>query len=70
MTTAWNLVFAIALACWVFGWTGGKGLVTESYAGAKEKVSEQKTQRAEKKAEKKAARGEALHHEHDEGQDE
>ncbi len=69
VTTAWNLVFAIALACWVFGWTGGKGLVTESYAGAKEKVSEQKAQRAEKRAEKKAARQEARQQRHDPGQD-
>ena len=70
VTTAWNMVFAIVLACWVFGWTGGKGLVTESYSGAKEKVSEQKAQRAEKRADKKAARHEARHHEHGHGSDE
>ena len=70
VTTAWNMIFAIVLACWVFGWTGGKGLVTESYAGAKEKVSEQKVQRAEKRAEKRAARRQALRPEHDEGPDE
>jgi uncharacterized membrane protein YbhN (UPF0104 family) len=70
VTTAWNMVFAIVLACWVFGWTGGKGLVTESYSGAKEKVSEQKEQRAEKRAEKRAARDEARHHERDHGSDE
>jgi len=69
VTTAWNMVFAIVLACWVFGWTGGKGLVTESYAGAKEKVSEQKVQRAEKRAEKKAAKQEARHQRHDPGHD-
>ena len=62
VTTAWNMIFAIALACWVFGWTGGKKLVTESYTGAKEKVSEQKAERAEKRAEKKAARREAHDH--------
>ena len=70
VTTAWNMVFAIVLACWVFGWTGGKGLVTESYSGAKEKVSEQKAQRAEKRADKKAARHEARHHERGHGSDE
>jgi glycosyltransferase 2 family protein len=56
ITTAWNIVFAIGLTVWVFGWTGGKSLVTESYSGAKEKVAEQKDQRAEKKAVKKAER--------------
>ncbi len=70
VTTAWNMLFAIVLACWVFGWTGSRGLVTESYAGAKEKVSEQKAQRAEKRAEKKAARLEARHHEHGPGDEE
>ena len=40
----------------VFGWTGGKQLVGESYTDAKVKVAEQKEQRAEKKAEKKAER--------------
>jgi uncharacterized membrane protein YbhN (UPF0104 family) len=70
VTTAWNMVLAIVLACWVFGWTGGKGLVTESYAGAKEKASEQKAQRAQKRAEKKAAKYEARHQDHDRGSDE
>ena len=65
VTTAWNMVFAIALVCWVFGWTGGKSLVTESYSGAKEKASEQKEQHAEKRAEKKAARKAARRHRHD-----
>jgi uncharacterized membrane protein YbhN (UPF0104 family) len=61
VTTAWNMVFAIALAVWVFGWTGGKSLVTESYSGAKEKMAEQKAQRAAKRADRKAER-----HHHDE----
>ena len=56
ITTAWNVFFAIVLTVSVFGWTGGKKLVGESYTDAKVKVAEQKTQRAEKKAEKKAAR--------------
>ena len=59
ITTAWNVFFAIVLTVSVFGWTGGKKLVGESYTDAKVKVAEQKTQRAEKKAEKKAARAEA-----------
>ena len=40
---------------WAFGWTGGKLLVRDSYAGAKGKVAEQKEQRAEKKAARREA---------------
>jgi hypothetical protein len=54
ITTAWNVLFALVLVVSVFGWTGGKKLVTQSYADAKEKVAEQKEQHAEKKAAKKA----------------
>jgi hypothetical protein len=43
----------------VFGWTGGKLLVSESYTDAKVKVAEQKAQRAEKRAEKRAEREES-----------
>jgi len=56
ITTAWNQVFALALVVWVFGWTGGKALVTESYTGAKEKAVEQKQQHKQKQEEKRAAR--------------
>ena len=56
ITTAWNVLFAVVLVVLVFGWTGGKLLVGESYADAKVKVAEQKAQRAEKKAEKRAER--------------
>jgi uncharacterized membrane protein YbhN (UPF0104 family) len=61
ITTAWNLLFALVLVVCVFGWTGGKTLITESYTGAKEKVADQKTQRAEKKAAKREARDEEAH---------
>jgi uncharacterized membrane protein YbhN (UPF0104 family) len=54
ITTAWNVLFALVLVVSVFGWKGGKQLVTESYADAKVKVAEQKEQHAEKKAAKKA----------------
>ena len=37
----------------MFGWSGGKKLVGESYTDAKAKVAEQKAKKAEKKAEKK-----------------
>jgi uncharacterized membrane protein YbhN (UPF0104 family) len=56
ITTAWNQVVALVLIVWVFGWTGGKQLVTQSYVDAKAQASDMKEQRAEKKAEKKAAK--------------
>jgi uncharacterized membrane protein YbhN (UPF0104 family) len=54
--TAWNIVFAVALVIWAFGWTGGRVLVEQSYADAKVKVEQQKAQRAETRATKRAAR--------------
>jgi uncharacterized membrane protein YbhN (UPF0104 family) len=57
--TAWNVLFAIVLVVAVFGWSGGRLLVTQSYKDAKGKVAEQKAQRAEKKAEKRAERAES-----------
>jgi uncharacterized membrane protein YbhN (UPF0104 family) len=59
ITTAWNVLLATVLVVWVFGWTGGKLLVTESYTDAKDKVAGQKAQRAERKAEKRAERAES-----------
>jgi uncharacterized membrane protein YbhN (UPF0104 family) len=53
ITTAWNVLLAVVLVVWAFGWKGGKQLVTESYADAKDKVAEQKAQRAARKAEKR-----------------
>jgi uncharacterized membrane protein YbhN (UPF0104 family) len=54
ITTAWNVLVAIVLVISVFGWTGGKLLVGQSYVDAKLKVAEQKEQRAAKKEAKKA----------------
>ncbi len=54
LMTAWNQVVALVLVVWVFGWTGGKQLVGESYEDAKVKSAEMKAERAAKKAEKKA----------------
>ena len=54
--TAWNIVFAVALVIWAFGWAGGKVLVEQSYEDAKVKVEEQKTQRAATRATKRSAR--------------
>ena len=56
ITTAWNVLVALVLVVAVFGWSGGKLLVGQSYGDAKVKVAEQKAQRAEKKAEKKEAK--------------
>jgi uncharacterized membrane protein YbhN (UPF0104 family) len=56
ITTAWNITFAVILTVSVFGWTGGKQLVTTSYAGAKEQVAEQKEARKTRREEKKKAK--------------
>jgi uncharacterized membrane protein YbhN (UPF0104 family) len=53
--TAWNIAFAVVLVVWAFGWTGGKLLVSQSYADAKVKVAEQKEQRAAKKEARRGA---------------
>ena len=55
--TAWNVLFAVAVVVWAFGWSGGKTLVEQSYADAKEKAAEQKAQRATRREEKRAERG-------------
>ena len=56
VTTAWNIIFGIALMTWAFGWSGGKQLVGESYAGAKEKAAEQKAAHEARKEAKRAAK--------------
>jgi uncharacterized membrane protein YbhN (UPF0104 family) len=56
VTTAWNILFAIVLMAWAFGWSGGKELVSTSYTDAKEKAAEQKAAHADKKEAKKAAK--------------
>ncbi len=55
-TTAWNIVFAVIMISWAFGWTGGKQMVTASYIQAKAKAAEEKAQRQERKAARKAER--------------
>jgi hypothetical protein len=56
--TAWNIVFAVVLVVWAFGWAGGKLLVEQSYVDAKVKVDEQKAQRAQARASKRRERRE------------
>jgi uncharacterized membrane protein YbhN (UPF0104 family) len=53
ITTAWNVLLAVVLVVLVFGWTGGKLLVGQSYTDAKVKVAEQKAQRAAKREAKR-----------------
>jgi uncharacterized membrane protein YbhN (UPF0104 family) len=38
--TAWNILLALVLVVWAFGWTGGKSLVQQSYAQAREKEAQ------------------------------
>jgi len=47
--SAWDVLFAIVLVCWVFGWSGGKQLVESSYAEAKVKSRELKESRKQRK---------------------
>ncbi|HWB69103.1 MAG TPA: hypothetical protein VG518_03930, partial [Solirubrobacterales bacterium] len=43
--SAWDVVLAVIVVSWVFGWTGGKQLVESSYADAKVKSREFKEKR-------------------------
>jgi uncharacterized membrane protein YbhN (UPF0104 family) len=54
-STAYHLLMAAVLVIWVFGWAGGKALVQESYAEAKQRAAEQKAARDAKKAAKEPA---------------
>ncbi len=59
ITTAWNVLFAIVLVIIVFGWTGGRQLVSTSYTGAKEQVAERREETRRKRAAKKAEKAES-----------
>jgi len=61
ITTSWNIILAIILVVWAFGWTGGRQLVSTSYVGAKEKAEEQKAARAARKEAKRAAKDQPEH---------
>jgi uncharacterized membrane protein YbhN (UPF0104 family) len=43
--SAWDVVFAVILVSWVFGWSGGKALVESSYEDAKVKSREMRAKR-------------------------
>jgi uncharacterized membrane protein YbhN (UPF0104 family) len=50
ITSAWNVVFAVILVSWVFGWSGGKDLVRSSYEEAKVKSREMREKRRTRRA--------------------
>ncbi len=58
--SAFDVVFAVVLVSWVFGWSGGKELVRKSYADAGVKRRELQAQREAKRAER--GRRRRLHH--------
>jgi uncharacterized membrane protein YbhN (UPF0104 family) len=43
--TAWNILVAIVLLAWAFGWSGGRSLVETSYAEAKQKAAKRRPAR-------------------------
>jgi uncharacterized membrane protein YbhN (UPF0104 family) len=49
VTTAWNLVFAIIMMVWAFGWAGGRSLVEKSYSQAKDEQAKHKAASQAKK---------------------
>jgi uncharacterized membrane protein YbhN (UPF0104 family) len=56
ITTAWNQIVAILMVVVVFGWAGGRQLVTQSYADAKVKTAETKEEHRRKRIERKEAK--------------
>lgn len=51
IVSAFDVVFAVVLVSWVFGWSGGKDLVRKSYAGAEVKRREITERREARRAE-------------------
>jgi uncharacterized membrane protein YbhN (UPF0104 family) len=47
--TIWNIVFALALVVWAFGWAEGRQLVERSYADAQARAVEQRAQRNQRR---------------------
>ncbi len=50
IVSAWDVLFAIALVIWVFGWTGGKELVMSSRSAAEVKRRELEAQRQKRRS--------------------
>ncbi|MFN8160456.1 MAG: hypothetical protein U0R52_05360 [Solirubrobacterales bacterium] len=57
VVSAWNVVFAIVMVSWVFGWKGGRELVESSYGSAKERSRELAEERRKRRQEKRSGRG-------------
>src|SRR3954451_24690026 len=55
ITSAWNVIFAVILVSWVFGWSGGRDLVEASYREAKVKSTEMREKRKTRRAARHAA---------------
>jgi len=55
VTTAWNIILAIGLVVWAFGWSGGRQLVGQSYEDAKQRAAEQQAARKARKEAKRQA---------------
>ena len=53
--SAWNVLFAVIVVSWVFGWSGGKALVESSYTDAKVKSKEMRDRRKQRKQEEASA---------------
>ncbi|HEY7150710.1 MAG TPA: lysylphosphatidylglycerol synthase domain-containing protein [Solirubrobacterales bacterium] len=51
ITSAWDVVFAVVLVSWVFGWSGGKQLVRTSYGEAKERSRDFTAERRSRRTE-------------------
>jgi hypothetical protein len=48
--SAWDVLFAVGLVAWAFGWSGGRPLVRESYAQAEVKRQELEEKRHQRLA--------------------
>lgn len=47
--SAWDVLFAVIMVSWAFGWSGGKALVESSYADAKVRSKEMRDKRKQRK---------------------
>jgi uncharacterized membrane protein YbhN (UPF0104 family) len=59
VSTTWSILFALILMIWAWGWSGGKELVSSSYADAKRRQAEEQEKRRAKKAARAAEREQA-----------
>ena len=50
IVSAWDVLFAIVLVAWVFGWSGGRQLIKQSYSAAELKEQELREQRVARRA--------------------